>query len=386
MIKSISLLLPIYVTLMWALVFLFQKNPQFKANKALGLFMATASTLYVTHAVFFFQFYHLYSFIESLYFLALLSVYPLFFAYVLLLTSCKIRLSYYFTHFIPAIFFGLVSLLFTFYLNYDQRIDYVKNVLIERNLKELNLATLQGFKGLILLMVRIFFIGQVLVYLTMGIRMANRHNKRLTEFYSNTEGRSVYWIRHISVIILIVSVLGIFFAIVGRSYFAKNEILLLFPSLTFSTIYFLIGFYGNQQVVISEELVDFPIPQINEHEEFSVSHQKVLKTKLLALFENEKIYRMSDLRITTISETLQTNRTYISRLINEEFGVNFNEFVNKYRVEEAELLLRNEDNALYTLEHIAEKSGFGSTNSFTRAFKDCKGVTPGTFRNKLTKA
>ncbi|MCK3685372.1 AraC family transcriptional regulator [Maribellus sp. YY47] len=116
------------------------------------------------------------------------------------------------------------------------------------------------------------------------------------------------------------------------------------------------------------------------------SHLKLLRTKLLSLFEEEKIYRLSDLRITTVSETLQTNRTYISRLINEEFGVNFNEFVNKYRVEEAEALLKNEDNALYTLDYIAEKAGFGSTNSFTRAFKEYKGITPGTFRNKLTEA
>jgi len=244
MIKSIFLLLPIYVTLMWALVFLFQKSPQFKANKALALFMIAASTLYVTHAVFFFRLCHTYSFMESLYFLALLSIYPLFYAYVLLLTSCKIQFSHYFIHFIPALFFSLVALLFTFYLSHDQRIDYVKNVLIERNLKDLNLATFQGFKGLILLSVRIFFIGQILFYLPKGIRIANKHNKRLTEFYSNTEGRSVHWIRQISIIIIIVSVLGILFAIIGRSYFAKNEIFLLFPSLVFSSIYFLIGFYS----------------------------------------------------------------------------------------------------------------------------------------------
>lgn len=370
---------------MWALVFLFQKNPQFKANRTLGLFMFAASCLYLTHAFFFFQFYHIYTFIESLYFLAILSIYPLFFAYVLLLTSNKIRYSHYFIHFVPAIFFCLVSLLFTFYLNHDQRIDYVKNVLIERNLKNLNLATLEGFKGLILLIVRIFFIGQVLIYLPLGIRIANKHNKQLTEFYSNTEGRSVHWIRHISIIIIIVSILGIFFAIIGRSYFAKNEIFLLFPSLIFSTIYFLIGFYGNQQIVISDELDEIASYSTNGHEVLGASHQKLLKSKLLALFENEKVYRLSDLRITTISEALQTNRTYISRLINEEFGVNFNEFVNKYRVEEAEMLLQNEDYALYTLEYIAEKSGFGSTNSFTRAFKDCKGITPGTFRNSLKK-
>ncbi len=383
MIKSAFLLLPMYVTLMWALVFLFQKKPRIIANKSLGLFMLAASILYVTHTFFFFQSYHIYSFLESVYFLVLLSICPFFFAYILLLTSNKIKCAHYFTHFIPAIFFSLASLLFTFYLSPEQRVDYVKDVLIERNLKDLNLATLPGFKGLILLIVRIIFIGQIVIYLLAGIRITNKHNKRLTEFYSNTEGRSVQWLRHISIVMLIVATLGIFFAVVGRSYFAKNEISLLFPSLVFSTVYFLIGFYANQQILISDELAEVVNHTHSEHEALGDSHQELLKGKLLTLFENEKIYRLSDLRITTISETLQTNRTYISRLINEEFGVNFNEFVNKYRVEEAETLLRSKEHAFYTLDYIAEKSGFGSTNSFTRAFKEYKGVTPGTFRNNL---
>ena len=65
MIKSAFLLLPMYVTLMWALVFLFQKKPRIMANKSLGLFMLAASVLYVTHTFFFFQSYHIYSFLES---------------------------------------------------------------------------------------------------------------------------------------------------------------------------------------------------------------------------------------------------------------------------------------------------------------------------------
>ncbi|MFV0593601.1 MAG: helix-turn-helix domain-containing protein [Draconibacterium sp.] len=385
MVKPIALLLPIYVTFMWALVFLFQKGTRFKANKALGLFMLTASLLYVSHAVFFFNFYHLYSFVESLYILAVLSIYPLFFSYILLLTSDQIKFPRYIIHFVPAILLSLVSLLFTLCLTHDQRIDYVKDILIEKNLKGLNLGSLTGLNGLTLLTVRIYFIAQVFVYLIKGIRIANKHNKRLTEFYSNTEGRRVNWIRDISIIILVVSILGVAFSVIGRSFFVKNETFLLFPSILFSTIYFIIGFYGNQQIVIADELKEEENSVSNMEEVLEDSSRSLLKNRLIALFQEEKIYCLSDLRITTLSETLQTNRTYISRLINEEFGVNFNEFVNKYRVEEAERLLRSADHDFYTLEYIAEKSGFGSANSFTRAFKECKGITPGTFRKNLKK-
>jgi AraC-like DNA-binding protein len=70
-------------------------------------------------------------------------------------------------------------------------------------------------------------------------------------------------------------------------------------------------------------------------------------------------------------------------LINEEFGMNFNEFVNKYRLIEAKELLCSKNHNIYTNEHIAEMSGFGSAASFSRVFKESEGITPGNYRNKM---
>ena len=81
-------------------------------------------------------------------------------------------------------------------------------------------------------------------------------------------------------------------------------------------------------------------------------------------------------------ESLQTNRTYISKLINEEFEMNFNQFVNNFRINEAKKLLEEDNGKVSSMELIAEKSGFGSFNSFTRVFKNITGTTPGNFRNK----
>jgi AraC-like DNA-binding protein len=187
------------------------------------------------------------------------------------------------------------------------------------------------------------------------------------------------WIRDISIVILVVSVAGIVFSLIGRSYFAKHEMSLLIPSLLFSTIYFEIGFRGNQQLPIIETLAE-------EDENLKIASATTenngLTSQLIQLFEKEKIYRQPDLRITNVSALLDTNRTYISRLINDEFEMNFNEFVNKYRIEETKRLLRNKSHNSYTMEYIAEQAGFGSVASFSRVFKEMLGTTPSKYRDK----
>jgi len=379
MVKSIALLLPVYVTLMWGLVFLLQKRSAGSANRILGIFMITATMLYLCHAIFFHQLYHLYSFIDSLYLFTLLSLYPLFYAYILKVTNQPFDTYRYMINFLPAIFLSVIALMLNFALSPDERIMYVKEILISRNLKGLNILTVAGMKGVVFLLARIIFIGHAIIYLLLGIRLANKHDKRINDYYSNTEGRKMNWVRNISIIILVVSFFAISLALIGRSFFAHHPLSLLIPSVIFSTIYFLIGFYGNQQQLSKDNLLEGK-EAAGELDEFSSNQEKKLKTKLVELFENDKIYRQPDLRIINVSEALQTNRTYISRMINEEFGVNFNEFVNQYRVQEAEQLLRQKENNTYTLEYIAEQVGFGSGNSFTRAFKEYKGLTPGKFR------
>ena len=215
-------------------------------------------------------------------------------------------------------------------------------------------------------------------YLIKGIVVANEHNKLIADYYSNMEGKTLNWVTFLNISFLFVSVSAIIFAIIGRGFFAHNEALLLIPSAIYSIFLFTIGFYGNRQVQLNTEFKDedFTI----DSNEIKNGQNRLLKNQLIQLFTEDKIHKNSELRITSISETLKTNRTYISKLINDEFQMNFNEFVNKYRVEEAKKLLSDSNNNLYTMEYISEKSGFGSVNSFTRVFKSIVGFPPGKYR------
>ena len=99
-----------------------------------------------------------------------------------------------------------------------------------------------------------------------------------------------------------------------------------------------------------------------------------LKNRLLNYFETEKPYLNPRLTITEVALYLYSNKTYLSRLINDHYNNNFSQFVNYYRIQVAkELFLK--DNRM-TIHQLCDLSGFGSMATFTMAFRLNVGNSP----------
>jgi AraC-like DNA-binding protein len=227
---------------------------------------------------------------------------------------------------------------------------------------------------------RTIFILQVVLFLIFGSKLVVRYNDRIANFYSNLENKTILWVKLLLFSFVITSFMSIIFNIIGKAAFFSNTYLLLIPSLIFSVLLFIIGLQGYMQ---NHTVVDLEKDELqSEVSEIRKYNTDVLKEKLLDLFLNEKIYKQPDLKITHISSQLKTNRTYISVLINSEFSCTFSEFVNKYRIGEAKRLLSNNNSKMYSLDFIADKSGFGSLSTFIRVFREMEGITPGRFRDK----
>ncbi len=108
-----------------------------------------------------------------------------------------------------------------------------------------------------------------------------------------------------------------------------------------------------------------------------------IKGRLYSLFENEKPYLSPDLSLPDICEMLCTNKSYLSKVINNDLKMNFKEFVNRYRVNEAIRLFK--ENHCLTLKELCELSGFKNISSFNNAFKLATGSTPGEWCRKVKK-
>jgi len=103
-----------------------------------------------------------------------------------------------------------------------------------------------------------------------------------------------------------------------------------------------------------------------------------LKTDLLRLLEDDKIYRQNTIKLATIADQLGTTRHNASQVINEHFGLNFFELINKYRVEEAMLLLGDNDNDLNIID-VAYEVGYNNKVTFNKSFKRFANLTPSQF-------
>ncbi len=90
--------------------------------------------------------------------------------------------------------------------------------------------------------------------------------------------------------------------------------------------------------------------------------------------DKEHGYLNPALSIEEIARVLNTNRTYVSKLVNLYYGMPFRDYLNKKRMDYARQLMMDEPDA--ALDYIAAKSGFQSSTQFIRKFRETEGVTP----------
>jgi AraC-like DNA-binding protein len=370
---------PMYVTFFWAVVLLITKRENNRAKFFLGGFMFVAFLLYLSHAIFFEKIVSVYSVIDPLYIFSSLSVYPLYYWYIKLLTVETEYKWHNLRLLIPAVVFSLTSFILYQMMDENERMEYVNGFLIKGN-TDVSFSSAMQLQKLLYLGSRLVFTVQVIYFVVFGHKLVMNYNKQIANYYSNLESRSIVWVNYILYSLVVTSAMSIIFNFIGRSSFIDSKILLLIPSIIFSVLLFFVGLQGYMQ---NHTVTDMEFDVLNEKNSVSQNYNTSrLNEKLLDLFVNEKIYKQPDLKITYVTEKLNTNRTYVSKHINTEYSCTFNEFVNRYRIEEAKRLLTDKSIKNFSLNYISEKSGFGSMGSFMRVFREIEGITPGQFRER----
>ncbi|MFX6487761.1 hypothetical protein ABTG24_19490, partial [Acinetobacter baumannii] len=70
--------------------------------------------------------------------------------------------------------------------------------------------------------------------------------------------------------------------------------------------------------------------------------------KILNAVKDEEMFKDPELTLTDLAKHLGTNSSVLSKIINRAFQMNFNDFINRYRVEEVKKQLQNPKNASLT--------------------------------------
>ncbi|MBL4862804.1 MAG: AraC family transcriptional regulator, partial [Crocinitomicaceae bacterium] len=228
--------------------------------------------------------------------------------------------------------------------------------------------------------ITVVFIVQNGIYIYLSYKTYLRHQKKIREVFSYQETVDLKWVRAL-IIGYTVFVLGL----IATNIIASSWSDILYHTVMLGYILYT-GYSVLKQAPIPVERTKgvFEEPQKVE----TVSKKRLptfemneilfveLKESLIHLFSNDKPYIDQELTIYRLAKSLNTNSKYLSLIINNEFNESFVHFVNRYRVEEAKVLLLDKDNKNFTLEAIGHYAGFKSKSSFNRAFNQYTGVTP----------
>lgn len=383
MLLDLSIYTPTYVSFTWALILLVSSRTN-KARFFLGLFMLVVAMIFLSHVIYFQHLKHIYLYFDLVFIFGSLSIFPIYYWYIKLLTF-RSEIDYKdLKHLIPAVIMLTAVIITYLYMSKEMRELYVNNYLYGNG---------NWYEAPLLIKIQlilcytlqiVYFIQIIFTFIRVRGFIAN-YNENIANFYSNLEDKTLHWPQIILYSFVVTSVFTIFTNFMGRSYFDKCPLMLLFTCITYSIFLFVLGYLGYMQnhtiITYEHDKTELPEKIVTEN-----PNNKKVKNQLLKLFDEEQIYKNPELKITDIATLLNTNRSYISAFINEEYGCSFSNFVSKYRVKEAKIALLKDENRNLSLEHISTLVGFGSLHSFIRVFKDVTDTTPGRYRDSITKS
>lgn len=104
--------------------------------------------------------------------------------------------------------------------------------------------------------------------------------------------------------------------------------------------------------------------------------------KVETMMQEQKIFRMKSLTRDSLAEMLGTNRTYLSRAINNMSGKSFSDYLNTWRVIEATRIM-SDTSIDIPLKQLADDLGYSSTSVFYRSFQKETGVTAGKYMKEV---
>lgn len=105
--------------------------------------------------------------------------------------------------------------------------------------------------------------------------------------------------------------------------------------------------------------------------------------RLTNFMEKEQPFLNPTITLRGLAALIEIHPNQLSWLLNEFKGTRFNEFINKYRLMHFIKLIKNPENANFSILGLAYESGFNSKTVFNTFFKKETGVTPAAYLKNL---
>jgi AraC-like DNA-binding protein len=385
-----------------SMVLILSTQNGYQAKRVLGVFILALSAMlaqrFISHSGLIFQYPHLQGATQYLRFL----LGPCIFVYIQLLTRPDFHLKK------KLLWHGVPVLLsfFAFVPAYMQE-EIVKKAFIANYMQPFSQDTLlaiQAGAGLELstifqinLLLSIAFIVHWASYGILSLIELHRHRILVRSHFSSIDRITLRWLYGFVCLVLTISVIALVFFTRYQTHpefsFSGQEFV---PTLLFTCMVYYVGFMGLRQPVIYHQPAekkpalghssDDPPEESTKYNKSGLSDSERQSTweALQAYMNTDKPYQMPGLTLSMLAEALSVRAAHLSQTINVEAGMNFFDFVNRFRIEEAKQILQQKGSEV-PLSTMGYEVGFNSKSTFYTQFKKhTDGMTPFKYLNSLS--
>ena len=143
------------------------------------------------------------------------------------------------------------------------------------------------------------------------------------------------------------------------------------------------GYAQPQMVPLAFDDAPEPTPTDQTPAPAAPTVDSALQLSIETAMQQQQLYLESDLTLASLAKRINAPSSAVSATINTAFQCNFNEFVNRYRIQYFKQELARPENQQLTLLAVAFDSGFNSKATFNRVFKRLEGMTPKAYWDSL---
>lgn len=229
------------------------------------------------------------------------------------------------------------------------------------------------------------FFGVFPFYLLKTYQLLRQHDEYILTKFSYIEDVRLEWLNRFFWVELAAWSAFVLFEVMGNYWFSllpTTGMQMSFMVLMLGIFY--LGIYGLREHSV---FVDAPL-EVQEEITSSATGLPQDKAdayldKLRQFMLQEKPYLEPKITIAELSHRTEIPINHLSRVINDQLGLNFFDFINSYRVEEFKQLVFDNRFDHFTLLGLAFEAGFNSKSTFNAIFKKFTQQTPSEYVRQL---
>lgn len=198
-----------------------------------------------------------------------------------------------------------------------------------------------------------------------GFRRVHRYRQWCEENFSTLDDIDAQWIVRYIIMIMLAALVFYYLCVSDD------------PARAFTQqwyLMFVLGYTTDQVLHRPDPWERLHSTVVEEEKEEPDSANAAYRATLEKWIESEKPYLQSDFQLMDLRQVLPLNRSYLSQLINSEYGCSFYQWVNRLRIEEAKRLMREQPDL--RIQEVADRCGFSSRRVFSQIFTRETGTTP----------